>query len=98
MPPVVDFLEPARLGRLAGPPILAAGRELASAHQVHLLVIGPFTIAARVDGPGHPATAFSVSGDSLRWSCSCPAGRAGDFCAHLAATAQATWEQTRSGD
>jgi uncharacterized Zn finger protein len=88
MSSVADLIEPAALNRLAAAPTLAAGRTLASADRVHLTIVGPLTVAARVDGPGRPATALSATGETLHWSCTCPEGRGGAFCAHLVATAQ----------
>lgn len=89
MASVADLVQPAALERLAAAPTLAAGREIVSADRVHLTIIGPLTVAARVDGPARASTALSATGSSLHWSCTCPSGRAGSFCAHLVATAQA---------
>ena len=96
MPSVADLIEPAALNRLAAAPTLAAGRTLASSDHVHLTIVGPLTVAARVDGPGRPATALSASGETLHWSCTCPEGRGGAFCAHLVATAQVAWDRAPS--
>ena len=94
MASVVDLVEPAALERLASAPILAAGRELASAERVHLTIVGPLTVAARVDGAARASTALSATGSLLHWSCTCPAGRGGAFCAHLVATAQVARDLT----
>ncbi len=92
MASVADLVEPGALDRLAAAPTLAAGRSLASAERVHLTIFGPLTVAARIDGPGRPATAITAAGDDLHWSCTCLEGRAGAFCAHLVATAQVAWD------
>ena len=92
MASVADLVEPEALDRLAPEAVLAAGRQLAAADRVHLTILGPLTVAARVDGPGRSLTALSVTGSTLHWSCTCPGGRGGAFCAHLAATAQVAWE------
>ncbi len=94
MPSVADLVEPDALDLLAAAATLTAGRELASADRVHLTIVGPLTVAARVDGPGRPATALSATGATLHWSCTCPEGRAGSFCAHLVATAQVAWDRS----
>ena len=96
MPSVADLVEPGALDRLAAAPTLAAGRRLASDERVHLTIVGPLTVAARVDGPGRPATALSATGETLHWSCTCPEGRAGAFCAHLVATAQVAWDRSEA--
>ncbi len=98
MASVADLVQPAALERLAAAPVLAAGRELASGDRVHLTIVGPLTVAARVDGPGRASTALSASGSTLHWSCTCPSGRAGGFCAHLVATAQVAWEHAPDRD
>ena len=92
MASVADLVEPAALEALVAAPILAAGRELASGARVHLTIVGSLTVAARVDGPDRASTALSAIGATLHWSCTCAAGRAGGFCAHLVATAQVAWE------
>lgn len=94
MASVADLVQPAALERLATAPILAAGREIASGDRVHLTIVGLLTVAARVDGPARVSTALSASGSTLHWSCTCPTGRAGRFCAHLVATAQVACDLT----
>lgn len=96
MASVVDLVQPDALERLAAAPILAAGRELASADRVHLTIVGPLTVAARVEGAARASTALSATGSSLHWSCTCPSGRGGAFCVHLVATAQVAWDLTSS--
>lgn len=94
MPSFADLVEPEALDRLAAAPTLVAGRRLAADDRVHLTIVGPLTVAARVDGPGRPATTLSASGETLHWSCTCPEGRSGTFCLHLVATAQVAYDHT----
>lgn len=98
MASVADLVEPAALQRLAASRALAAGRALAAADRVHITILGPLTVAARVDGPGRAATALSAAGSTLRWSCTCQPGRGGTFCEHLVATAQVAWDRAPDRD
>ncbi len=93
MPSIADLVVAPALARLASAPVRARGDALARDGHVRITIFGPLSVAARVDGPEHVATSLTAAGESLRWTCTCAAGRGGAFCAHLVATARITWER-----
>jgi uncharacterized Zn finger protein len=90
LPSLVDLVRPAALKALAGPADITHGAALARDGAVRITLAGSLTVAARVDGTPPAATTLAAAGPGLRFSCTCAAGRAGAFCAHLVATARVT--------
>jgi uncharacterized Zn finger protein len=96
MPSLIDLVRPAALRALAGAVEIDHGAALARDGAVRITLSGPLTVAARVDGTPPAATTLAAAGPGLRFSCTCAAGRAGAFCAHLVATARVTRMSLRS--
>lgn len=82
--------------KLARGTALARGRAYASTGRVKALARKDGQLQAAVQGTSLYAVSIWVSGDSIGYVCSCPAGAEGDFCKHCVAVAIA-WIEASSG-
>jgi uncharacterized Zn finger protein len=90
---VADLVEEAALRRLAPVRALERGRRAADAGAVELADFGPLVVRARVGEERHEVVLRSTE-EGLRWSCTCPEGKAGGLCEHAAAAAIETWRRS----
>lgn len=92
-PHVADFVDGAAILRLAEPGDYDRGRTLVDQDAVQLEAVTPARVSALVRDPERQRVELRATALGLEWWCSCPAGRGGAFCAHVVATALATWRR-----
>ena len=91
---IAELVDGAAILRLAEPGDYDRGRSLVDQGAVQLEDITPARVSATVEDPGRQRVELRATPLGLEWWCSCPPGRAGAFCAHVVATAFATWRRT----
>lgn len=88
MPGLADMVDEDRLREMAGEYLVRAGEVLRTAGAVELLDVERMRVSAHVEDAGvRRATELAVTPDGLAIRCDCPAGSAGGWCPHAAATA-----------
>ncbi len=96
MPSVADLVDEEALRRLAGgEEPLERARAAADAGRVELRDFGPLAVRASVEDAGEVhEVALGSTADGLEWSCTCPEGSRGIFCAHAAAAGIEAWRRS----
>lgn len=93
MTTVADLVREPALRRLADQATVALGTRLAARGGVWLDVYNPLRVTATVEDADGEQVELSASPSGLRWTCTCPDGASGVFCAHAVATAVETWRR-----
>lgn len=83
---LADLITESTLEELAGDRYFERGLAYFRHSAVSRLRAGAKEISARVRGSRPYAVRLWLDGRELRWDCTCPLGRDGEFCKHLVAT------------
>lgn len=93
---VADLVDGAAILRLAEPADYDRGRALYDRDAVGIDSATPARVSATVSDGELFKVELRATERGLEWWCGCPPGRGGAFCAHVVATAFATWRQATS--